>query len=190
VIHRRVIVLPARRPAPEPAAAPPPEPMAVSATAPAGPTPDDERRRLDALVGSLRDAVARLDHRRAADADDLRRAALELGTAIAGHLLHVNLQAGNFAVEAVVRKLVGRLPAAAGVTVRLHPDDLVLLRQRLADHGRAGEPPDVEYVADASLARGACRADAGELSAWTDLGREVEVLRDLLAETIVTTRSA
>ena len=92
----------------------------------------------------LQAAASALDRRTAPvlrDAEDsMLGIAMELAEAIVGHALADEAAAARFAV--------GRIDAAVGHTVRLHPHDLALLEPAQLD--RAG----VTFVADAGLARG------------------------------------
>jgi flagellar biosynthesis/type III secretory pathway protein FliH len=113
--------------------------------------------------------------------DEMRQAATELAIAVAGRVVFDKLEAGEFPIEEMVRQALARLPAAPTFTVYLHPDDLALLQRRLADEPLlpTRESP-VGMRADASLRRGGCRAEAGEVHVLADLADQLAGLRQHL----------
>jgi flagellar biosynthesis/type III secretory pathway protein FliH len=163
----------------------PPLPVAAPAKPPPTPEPADiqreERQAIEQMLTQLRQAVVQLGSRYDAMAAEMRQAAVELAIAVAGHIVFDKLQAGDFPIEEMVRQAVVRLPAAPAVTVYLHPDDLALLRRRLADSPmspmQAMEPL---FEADSSLPRGGCRAEAGEIHVLANLATQLAELRQQL----------
>src|SRR5581483_10300729 len=138
----------------------PPVAAPVAATKP---PPDADDRRIEDLGGRIVAAVEALrTERKRADEQrvgEWRRAAVELGVAIASKLVHDHVTGGEFAVESLVRDMVGQLGDPPTVTVQLNPDDLALLTARLA-----GRPlltnGEAALTADPALGRGSCRVEA------------------------------
>jgi flagellar assembly protein FliH len=186
--HARPIVFPSRLasvtrtgpvdPPPAPVAIPeaPPPPVAL------GPDPQ-EVEAVRRVIAQLGEASRRLAAQRLEAVEELQRLALELGMAVAARLVHTHIAAGAFGVEDLVRSALAHLPTASAVTVALHPDDLALLQARLgADVATLAVDTELRILPDASLGRGDCRAQAGELTVCADLRRQLSEIRDLLLE--------
>ncbi len=133
------------------------------------------------MLAELRGAAERLATRHDSLLAEMRQAAVELAVAVAGRLVFDKLQAGDFPIEEMVRQAVARLPAAPAMTVYLHPEDLALLRRRLADQPLLpAREPALRIEADATLKRGGCRAEAGEIHVLADLANQLAELRQHL----------
>ena len=82
-------------------------------------------------------------------------------------------------------RLIERLEPGPLITVRLNPDDLRELQERLA-----GEPElshsqgEVHLVSDATLARGDCTAEAGDLGLVAKIDQQISDIRQLLLENL------
>ncbi len=101
-----------------------------------------DRKLIETMLARLVDSVhqLQLDHRlRLAE---LQQAAVEIALTIATRLLHQQINAGDFNIEAMVREMVGQLGDDVPVTIRLNPQDLLLVERRLE-----GAPllPDSEH---------------------------------------------
>jgi flagellar biosynthesis/type III secretory pathway protein FliH len=115
--------------------------------------------------------------------DALRILAVELGVAIAGRLIHEKIAADAYGIEDIVHGALDRLHVKHGATVLLHPDDLALLERRLGgDLGTLCTDQRVQFRADAVLARGACKVQAGDVSVWSSLQAQLREVRDMLLE--------
>ena len=135
-----------------------------------------ERQLIEQMLTQMRQSVAQLATRYDGLVAEMRQAAVELAIAVTGRLVFDKLQTGEFPIEEMVRQAIARLPAAPAVTVYLHPEDRALLQRRLGDDPLLPlAEPKLRIEADASLRRGGCRAEAGEIHVLTDLA-------DLLAE--------
>jgi flagellar assembly protein FliH len=139
-----------------------------------------DRQRIELALSRLADVLRALDERHRERLSEWQRAAIELGVAIAARLLHDRIEAGDMAIESVVREVVARLKPDEPVTVRLHPTDLTLLQKRLGDvplfHDRAG----VRVIADPSLGRGDCRAEGKDTSVLSELSVQLATMRQQL----------
>jgi flagellar biosynthesis/type III secretory pathway protein FliH len=174
---------------------PPPAPKTSPVPAP---TAEEQRqgevaRRLEAdrrLIESLRDGlVTEVGQLRRQWQDEAaerlaqsRRVAVELALTIATKLLHQQIAAGAFPVEDMVRDMLRQLDGEQPVTVRLNPDDLALLGQRL--DGRPLLPDgatEPRLVTDSALGRGDCRVEAdGRLLLSEVAGQLTEIRNQLL----------
>lgn len=141
----------------------------------------DERQALDQVLEQLRKAAGQFAARHEALLDEMRQAAIELAIAVAGRVVFDKLHAKDFPIEEMVRQAVARLPAAPTLAVYLHPDDLALLKILLADKPfQPSRDANVRLEADASLRRGGCRAEAGEIHVLADLADQLAGLRQHL----------
>ena len=136
-----------------------------------------EREGIERVLASMTEAAHNFDSRKRQLLAEMQQVAIELAVAVAGHLVHEKIQASEFPIENVVRQVVEHLGAKQPVKVRLHPDDLALLAQRLGDSPLATSAADVELVPDATLSRGDCRAEAGEVSMLSQLDVQLADLR-------------
>lgn len=84
---------------------------------------------------------------------------LTLALDIAGQILRTTLQEQPASMLEAVREVLQTPPANQGGVLRLwvHPDDLELVRQHLADELRDG---NWRVLADESITRGGCRAES------------------------------
>jgi flagellar biosynthesis/type III secretory pathway protein FliH len=141
---------------------------------------------LTGLEGSLRhvlEAVEELGEQRRQSLEELQQVAVELSIAAARWLLGVAIDAEMFAVDDLVRQAVERLDVDTGITVRLHPDDLLLLKSLLSE---VEESPVLaaEFKADSALPRGCCRVDAGRQTLLSDMESRLEDIRRLWLESL------
>ena len=113
----------------------------------------------------------------------LQEAAVELGHAIAAKLIFEEVDAGRFPIANLIHEVVSRLDTSSSSVVRLHPDDLALVQDLPAIDGH-GEERSVRFVADSTLARGDCKAKAGEITVIYELRRQIEEIRRQLLSTV------
>ncbi len=185
----RPAALPRREPEPEPAPLPPPAPvpdptaeLREAEKATAEKAAREERERLEAVLGRLTDVARDLCAAQRGRLDEMQRVAVELAVAVASHVLYERLESGAFPIEELVRAAVKRLDPRQAVTVRLHPDDLALLERRTSEEPLfALDTEELRLVGDATLSRGDCRAETGDVAVLANLGEFLaEVRRDLL----------
>jgi flagellar assembly protein FliH len=143
-----------------------------------------EHEAIQRTLKALTDAVQGLEAQQRQRLGELQRMAIELSVAIASRLVHETLQVGDFAVEALVRKAVAKLEARGVVTVRLNPEDVALLEQRLKGQPLLPENADVHLVADPALARGNCRAEAGDILVTSQWEAQLEEIRQHLLRSV------
>jgi flagellar assembly protein FliH len=140
-----------------------------------------EREAIERILATLTEVAHNLETQQHQRLGEMQQAAVQLAIAVAGRLLQQTIDTGSFPVEALVRKVVERLGPKAPVNVFLHPDDLALLQRRLGEN----QPlfPDgsaVRVVAEATLKRGDCRAEAGEVSVLSQLEAQLNDLGEHL----------
>jgi flagellar biosynthesis/type III secretory pathway protein FliH len=146
----------------DPAAPPPPDPDAlVFARGFEAGCREGERRAdqdLRPLVQALQFAAERLERLESTLARDRAHAVTMMALAVARALFQREVEFDHEVVSHLVERAVDLLPRDAPVQVRLHPLDLGLL-ESLGGAPSAGRT--VEWVADPTLGRGDCVAEAG-----------------------------
>jgi flagellar biosynthesis/type III secretory pathway protein FliH len=161
-----------------------------SATAPAFPrsaSAEDEQERdresFRKLLAHLAEQVRQQHTQERPPLDALRILAVELGVAIAARLVHEAIAADAYGIESLVRGAIERLHGKHAATVHLHPDDLALLERRLGgDHVALHADMPVQFRADANLGRGSCKVQAGDVSVWASLQKQLWEIRERLLE--------
>jgi flagellar biosynthesis/type III secretory pathway protein FliH len=142
---------------------------------------EEDRQAFQTSIEAVGDAIRGLQADQRGVADVVQSSAVELGVAIASRLLHQKIAANDFAVEEIVREVVKRLEMAESIVLRLHPDDLALLRRRLGDPPQLTDNgPEIAFVPDDTLQRGACHASAGDVSVASRLETQIADIRDHL----------
>jgi flagellar biosynthesis/type III secretory pathway protein FliH len=142
-----------------------------------------EREALRQLLERLAGVAGQLKQQQQQHLLEMQRTAVELAVAMASQFLRTRLETADFPIAALVREAVERLQPRRPVTVQLHPDDLVLLEQQLG-----GDPAlqgsGVRFVADPSLGRGGCHAQAGDVKIVADFPAQLSEWRDRLLRTL------
>jgi flagellar biosynthesis/type III secretory pathway protein FliH len=138
-----------------------------------------ERDALQAAVAGLVEAAGSLTSRQRELLGEMQQAAVELAVAIASRVTYDNLQSDRFAIEDLARSVVGRLQQPGPVEVRLHPDDIALLRRRLGE-GELVTQREIHLIADESLGRGDCVVAAGDVSVASQLEEQLAGIRQHL----------
>ena len=137
-----------------------------------------DREKIEAVLAKLQAAAAGLREDQGERIGGWQRAAVELAAVIAARLLHDRVEAGDFPVEAKVRDMIAELGADAPATVYLNPADLALLEARLGGEPLLPGQDDPRLTADPSLGRADCRVESRENLLVSDVGRELQELRD------------
>ena len=145
-----------------------------------------DRQLIEGLRDRLMAAARELQEQHRQRVHDWRQAAVELALAVAAKLLHREVLAGEFAVEEVVRDMVGQLGEGdLPLTIRLHPEDLALLQRRLGGKPLLPERPGVpRLAADDALHRGDCRIESREELLLCDLAGQLAELREHLLRSL------
>lgn len=142
-----------------------------------------EREQVERILASLRDAAGSLRTRQAEYLHAMQRLTMELAVAIASRLLHEQIETGSFPIETLVRQVTQRLEAKQPMAVHLHPADLALLKKR-AGGSLFPTNVDVEFIADANMARGDCKAQAGDVTVLANLEEQLADIRQRLLESV------
>ncbi len=133
--------------------------------------------RLDGLVGAARVAHAE-------NAQQLDQMALTLAIALARMVVRRELSSVPDTLLDVARAALAEMAVEAEVSLRVHPEDVPLLRDRLPELG-LGSLLAVAVVGDPGLAEGSCviRSGPGEVDASVDtqMARAERLLRDQIS---------
>jgi flagellar biosynthesis/type III secretory pathway protein FliH len=149
---------------------------------------DEERRLLGEARTTLEKAAAAV---RALEAKALAGAetqAVELAVEIAGKVLMLELEAGRFQMEPVVREALRHVPARRDIVVRLCPQDAALYSapddSPGANSGGAapGAAPGLKVVADPALRRGDCIVETAEATVSATVAERFQAAAEMLRQ--------
>ncbi len=132
---------------------------------------------------ALQQAANRSDGQLQSLIGEVREATIELAHAIAAKLIFEQIDQDRFPIANLVHEVLARLQTRDAAVVRLHPADLALLEE-LPTIATPGDPRSLQYVADQTLARGDCRATAGEIKVVYELRHQIEEIRRQLLSTV------
>jgi flagellar assembly protein FliH len=159
---------------PEPPPQPPPDRHLV-----------EEQEAIQRVLAHLTELAGELQAQQRQRLEEMQQVAVELAVAVASRLVHERIEAGAYAVDALVRQAVEQLQATGPISIYLNPQDLELLEKRLrARSGPVLDAAKVRLLADAALARGDCRADAGESSVEFQIQQQLAEIRRHLLEVL------
>ncbi len=118
-----------------------------------------ERARLGPAVRAAEEAVQAINERDERWTGAIEENLVTLALGIARHLLDREIDADPLFVEGIVAKALETFPVDQPVQIRVHPDDLSLIRAMRnerpnAAYGRTEET--TTWVGDAMIARGGC----------------------------------
>lgn len=146
-----------------------------------GPTPRqlmDQAHQDAALIAKAleraADAASALQRSRRLDMKAWHAAAVELALAVTAKLLRRQIDAGEFPIDQVAREMIDECAPEGAISLHLHPEDLATLSSRSPLSNR------VRLLADASLARGDARVEAGDEVIVSDLTDQFAAIRDAL----------
>ena len=134
---------------------------------------------LDAIIDRLED----ISHARSQSFTELQEIAIELGVAIASHLVKSKLDAGEFNLERLVRQAIDQLLPAGRINVRVNPADLDDLQRAL------NEPNEdllrrIDLKEDPKLPRGSCFVGTSDHGLLSSFEARLENIRETLLQGI------
>jgi flagellar assembly protein FliH len=138
------------------------------------------RERIEELIGArdvLLSAAARLESRQTAALADVEEMVLRAAYDVAEAIVGRELKLAADPVRDAVSRAMSLVPIEAAVVLRLHPEDAALL-DLTAEWTRGQE---VHVVADRSLERGDCIADAGPTRVDARIAAALNRVREVLA---------
>lgn len=117
-------------------------------------------RKVNAVVPALRAAVDGIQAAKAEWLAHWEKSAMDVATAIASRVIRREIKRTPEVTLALVKEALELAAGSADVQLRMHPDDLEILGQKVerlaAELGRLG---DAKIVADPSITPGGCRID-------------------------------
>ena len=123
----------------------------------------ENRARIESALAALDEAARGWREVEARELEAVRDGIVELALAIAGHVLERELSADPAAFAALVERALQELMVPSGARIALSPADLERVQSAAAEPCRAlAECWSAELVADATLAAGEARVEAGE----------------------------
>lgn len=146
---------------------------------------DEQWAAVETFLGSVEEQLKEIEGRRRQALGELHQLAVELAVSIASRLVHDAIDADAFAVDKMVGQMLARFENTEPTEIRLHPDDLELLR-RLVE----GKPPpwanhsSYRLVADAKLNRGDCRIESGDFGLLFGVDLQLSEIRHHLMESL------
>lgn len=140
------------------------------------------REALDGVLQSLKQVVAELQQEPEALKLELQDAVIQLASLIASKLVHDRIDASEFPIEEFVRQIVDKLGTGDPVTVRINPQDLALLQERLGDEPLITDGPDIAWEADDTLSRGNCHATTGDMTVSNIVREQLGLVTEQLRE--------
>ena len=151
----------------------------------AEPQADEGGQLVVELLESIKQRLDDLEQRRAQSLHEMQQLAMELAVAMTGHLIQARIEEGDTGLEHLAQQAIERLLPHGPVKVALHPSDLQLLAERHAELvAELQAEGHSTFVADKSVPRGGCRADAGEVGVWSTLEQRLSHLREELIQGI------
>jgi flagellar biosynthesis/type III secretory pathway protein FliH len=138
----------------------------------------EERQRIQSVMTELSRVANSLREKQKEGLSELKQAAIEIGLAVAQRLIHEALDHGAFGIEKLVEEAIAKLGSPKECDLYLNPEDITLLKKGLGDDRRlVDEGSSIRILADGSLARGSCRAEAGDLLVLSDLKTHLAEIR-------------
>ena len=132
---------------------------------------------------ALQQAASRSDEQLQSLIGEVREATIELAHAIAAKLIFEQIDRDRFPIANLVHEVLARLQTRDAAVVRLHPADLALL-EVIPTIATPRDERSLQYLADSTLARGDCRATAGEIKVVYELRHQIEEIRRQLLSTV------
>ena len=143
----------------------------------------EQRTFFNKAADELRNATKAADKRLNGMLREFQEATVELAQAIASKLIFEEIDNDRFPIANLVHEVIGRLDATSAAVIRLHPADLALIQDQPAIHESHHEK-SLRFVADSTLARGDCKAKAGEISVIYEFRRQIDEIRRQLLSTV------
>ena len=111
---------------------------------------------------------------------EMRQAAVEIGVAVASRVVHNRIQATEHGIADLVDGIIHEFDTAEAITIRLHPEDVVLLGRSRA----TAVSDSVRILADASVRRGDCHAEGPRFDILADTETSLAEIRQHLLECV------
>ncbi|MCA9033768.1 MAG: hypothetical protein KDA91_01500 [Planctomycetaceae bacterium] len=144
----------------------------------------DKMRQLHELMTTVAESVTELQEQQRQSLDELQHVAVELAVVAASWLTGVAIDAGQFAVDDIIRLALKRMEADTPVRVCLHPLDSALLNELLNEPENKDLQSQFTCAEDSGLKRGSCRIESGRKLLVSDMESRLEEIRRLWMENL------
>jgi len=146
---------------------------------------DEQWAEIESFFGSIEEQFKEVEDRRRQMLGELQQLAVELAVSIASRLVYDTIDADAFRVDEMVAQMLSRFEASESTEIRLHPEDLQLLKRRV----EGKQPPwadqsSYRLVADAKLQRGDCRIESGDFGMLSGVDLQLSEFRNHLMESL------
>lgn len=138
---------------------------------------------LQTVLQEIGERIAVWDAARTQNVHELQEVAVELGVAIASHVLKEKLDADELQLGKLVMSAVERLLPCDRISVKLHPADVASL-QTVLDSELKSVSDLLELVEDADLPRGSCLVSGDGHGLMSTLDGKLENIRETLLQGI------
>lgn len=132
---------------------------------------------LQDLLSQVSEAVFELQQQHRSTLNEMQQVAVELSVSAASWLTGVAIDAGQFAVDDLIRMALHRLEADLPVRVHLNPADHELLKKLLSEGDTSDQLEHMNCVNDPGLPRGGCRVESGRRILVSDMESRLEEIR-------------
>ena len=132
---------------------------------------------LQDLLSQVSDAVFELQQQHRSTLNEMQQVAVELSVSAASWLTGVAIDAGQFAVDDLIRLALHRLEADLPVRVHLNPADHELLKSLLPEGDTSEQLQRMNCVNDPALPRGGCSVESGRRILVSDMESRLEEIR-------------
>jgi|GEM_PF-2206669 len=149
----------------------------------------EDRTQTQAALAALRSATTEVRQQFGIHIEEFQAAAIELALTVATRLLHERVVENNYAIEEIVRDMVGQLIDDTPVAIRMNPKDVELLERRLGGEPLLSGTNDPRLIADATLRRGECNVEGRSSIIMTDVARLLGEIRTEMLRSLGNARS-
>ncbi len=149
----------------------------------------EDRTQTQAALAALRAATTEVRQQFGIHIEEFQAAAIELALTVATRLLHERVARDNYAIEEIVRDMVGQLIDDTPVAIRMNPKDVELLERRLGGEPLLSGTNDPRLIADATLRRGECNVEGRSSIIMTDVARLLGEIRTEMLRSLGNARS-
>lgn len=123
-----------------------------------------ERARLGPAVRAAEEAVAAINDNDSRWTGAVEENLVTLSLAIARHLIDREVEADNEIVRDLITRALAAFPVDQPVQLRVHPDDLVIIRTLRAEQPRREDRQEsmMSWIGDPRISRGGCIVEGRE----------------------------
>ena len=140
---------------------------------------------LTEMFSDLNHQLDELESRRQQSMSELHQVAVEIALAVAGKLTYSQIQTDQFPIDEMVGQMVSQIQSSEPLIVYLNPQDLELLKTKLAASQPKWNSDDrVQFVAEPGFARGHCEIEAAKYCLFYDTAVQIGEIRQAIRESL------